>query len=1209
MADSEHPVVSAAAAGSATQSPPSEEPGAEDNGDPLFVDFDAEAEDEEEDDDDEEDERPDEAALSDTDLATAIQRTDAGELALVQSVGIQGVHVTGGFRSHSDSEDDDVSEHSDSNGDGSDGASPSDRDWLVVGQEGPSAQSRRTVDAALREEPDEEARAPFWVVLDSAAVPQLRANGQAHMHALMLECGSHVQVKGSEVTIMSSSRESRKAALEFLKSLCGGDANAAQHQGQLIVDEEDDAEDPEEIPVSEWRFPSDRRMQHACVYPTSLEDTIEELYLSDFRDAFPFTLDPFQKHACTCVDRGESVLVSANTSAGKTVVAEFAIRETLKRDRRVLYTTPLKALSNQKYVEMQERFPDRVGLMTGDVTMNPDADIIILTTEVLVAMLYHHLPNQPDLLDNFNWVIFDEAQYLGDEKRGSAWEECFIFLPHHLRCVLLSATVPNAMSIASWIARTRFEVLHIVTSKWRPVPLRHEVFLCGDPDPYDRRSFLPVFTRGRRWNPRFGQVMEERSGSLGARNIQVPERLVGRFIGQKGQNLRALREEAGGAWIELDRRPPYVVRIWAQDDRTSRRAHAVVRGWLAEYGHIVPEGVVAAGSTEVDGRDLERLLCLLKYRQQLPLISFSFEKKQCEQIALTLAARQRMDFASEEKKRLINAEIQKGLGKLSEDDRKLQQVEVSMQLLRRGIGVHHSGMLPFVRELVELLFSRSLLEVVFATDTFAIGLNMPAKTVVFCSLSKFDGIQKRALHAGEFRQMAGRAGRRGIDKSGTAIVLARQPYEANRRTADILYDLYSDVVPQVKSRFQLRWSSLVHLLREGPGHIQYALSRSFREASVGDVTQLLEDGGNMKTILRQRDFIDASCRLLPKGQVLSRLSVPNDPVFVAEALVATQCFAGLSAPQIFALCSCFVGDGPPARQKVYVEARPVYQTLRKVEKVGAKLYDDLVDHQLEKHGNIVWFLGTRIHRSLVNTTLLWAEGKTFSEAVRLSGIAVGGEGVLVRALRRLDELIREIAYICRHILGLPHLAKALQETRDLTRRGVLVVPSLYLGDAEDALAEPISPEMALPRCPHMPGTWIELSPADVGFTHDSISEHFRKSRVSLLTTARALLHGWNSWRELPPVRVFWHRGRFYTLANRRLAAARLWFMAVNPEDGEKTLSGMQFLVASTRDAERWGWQEKFTTGFTQGRSVRIRESNKRVGLTRKTTTFGRELWN
>lgn len=387
------------------------------------------------------------------------------------------------------------------------------------------------------------------------------------------------------------------------------------------------------------------------------------------------------------------------------------------------------------------------------------------------------------------------------------------------------------------------------------------------------------------------------------------------------------------------------------------------------------------------------------------------------------------------------------------------------------------------------------------------------------------------------------------------------------------------------------------------------MGRSFREGSTVDQGILLQEGAAMRAVLCRRHCIDASGMLLPKGEMVARLSVPLDPIFVAEVIVGTQGFSGLTAAHAFAVCACFVGDGPPSKEKVQVKDRAVAATLDCARRLALGLYEELVEAKLEPPGQIVSFVNARLHCQLANTTLLWAEGANFTEAVRKSGVPVGGEGLLVRTFRRLDELMREIAYICRYILGLPDLAQQIQAKRQETRRGILVVPSLYLGDADDPAADPIPPCIVQESCPFLAGEVIHFCPLEVGFSHNTCSERFRDTQVSLLTTARSLIYGWVTWRQLPAVRVFWHRGRFYTLANRRLAAARLWALALQDDGrGGQEEVRMPACVVSEAEARRWGWERKFTTGFSQGRSIRILSTSLRIGRTRATTTFGTELW-
>ena len=424
---------------------------------------------------------------------------------------------------------------------------------------------------------------------------------------------------------------------------------------------------------------------------------------------YKFTLDPFQSQSVLCIENDQSVLVSAHTSAGKTVVAEYAIALSLKQKQRVIYTTPIKALSNQKYREFYEEFSD-VGLMTGDVTINPSASCLIMTTEILRSMLYRG----SEVMREVGWVIFDEIHYMRDKERGVVWEETIILLPDNVHYVFLSATIPNARQFAEWIAHLHKQPCHVVYTDFRPTPLQHYIFPAG------------------------------------------------------GDGIHLVVDEHGQ---------------FREDNFTTAMAVLQNAGDAAKGDQRGKKGGVKGGA---EGSNIFKIVKMIMERSFAPVIVFSFSKKECEAYALQMA---KLDFNTPEEKKLVDEVFSNAMMVLSEEDRSLPQVENVLPLLKRGIGIHHGGLLPILKETIEILFGEGLLKALFATETFAMGLNMPARTVLFTSTQKFDGkdfrfecikalLMKQKIHSdfrfvtsGEYIQMSGRAGRRGLDDKGIVILM------------------------------------------------------------------------------------------------------------------------------------------------------------------------------------------------------------------------------------------------------------------------------------------------------------------------------------------------------------------------------------------------------------------------------------------------------
>lgn len=459
---------------------------------------------------------------------------------------------------------------------------------------------------------------------------------------------------------------------------------------------------------------------------------------------FPFTLDPFQAEAIKCLEAGESVMVSAHTSAGKTVVALYAIGMSLRNQQRVIYTSPIKALSNQKYREFKEEFSD-VGLMTGDVTIDPNASCLVMTTEIWRSMQYRG----SEITREVAWTIFDEVHYMRDRERGVVWEESIVMAPKNSRFVFLSATVPNAKEFADWVAKVHRQPCHIVYTDYRPTPLQHYIFPSGG-----KGLYLAVDEKGKFREDSFQKAV----------NALVPA-----GEGERRDN---------GKWQK-----------------------GVVVGKLGEES------------------DIFKLVKMLIQRQYDPIILFSFSKRECEFLAMQMA---KMDLNGDDEKVNIETIFWSAMDMLSDDDKKLPQVTNMLPLLKRGIGVHHSGLLPILKEVIEILFQEGLIKCLFATETFSIGLNMPAKTVVFTNVRKFDGDKFRWISSGEYIQMSGRAGRRGIDERGICILMVDEKLEPS--TAKMMLKGNAD---SLNSAFHLSYNMLLNQLRCEDGNPENLLRNSF----------------------------------------------------------------------------------------------------------------------------------------------------------------------------------------------------------------------------------------------------------------------------------------------------------------------------------------------------------------------------------------------
>ncbi|XP_010541963.1 PREDICTED: DExH-box ATP-dependent RNA helicase DExH10 isoform X2 [Tarenaya hassleriana] len=503
-----------------------------------------------------------------------------------------------------------------------------------------------------------------------------------------------------------------------------------------------------------------RTCVHEVAVPSCYTSTMDEsvhgtlanpLFNGEMAKTYPFELDPFQRVSVACLERNESVLVSAHTSAGKTAVAEYAIAMAFRDKQRVIYTSPLKALSNQKYRELHHEFKD-VGLMTGDVTLSPNASCLVMTTEILRAMLYRG----SEILKEVAWVIFDEIHYMKDRERGVVWEESIVFLPPAIKMVFLSATMSNATEFAEWICYLHKQPCHVVYTDFRPTPLQHYAFPMGGSGLY-----LVVDENEQFREDNFMKMQDT-----------FPKQKPG--DGKKSSNIKA-------------------------------------------------GGRVARGGNGSGGSDVYKIVKMIMERQFQPVIIFSFSRRECEQHALSMS---KLDFNTDEEKEAVEQVFNNAILCLNEEDRSLPAIELMLPLLQRGIAVHHSGLLPVIKELVELLFQEGLVKALFATETFAMGLNMPAKTVVFTAVKKWDGDSHRYIGSGEYIQMSGRAGRRGKDERGICIIMIDEQMEM-----DTLRDMVLGKPAPLISTFRLSYYTILNLMSRAEGQFtaEHVIRHSFHQ--------------------------------------------------------------------------------------------------------------------------------------------------------------------------------------------------------------------------------------------------------------------------------------------------------------------------------------------------------------------------------------------
>ena len=432
-------------------------------------------------------------------------------------------------------------------------------------------------------------------------------------------------------------------------------------------------------------------------------------------------LDRFQEKAIAAINRDTSVIVTAPTGAGKTVIAEYAVEKCLKENHRVIYTAPIKALSNQKYRDFYAEYGEKIGIVTGDVVLNPYAQVLLMTTEIFRNTIF----DDTERLQDVSYVIFDEIHYINDIERGTVWEESLIFAPQHIKFVCLSATIPNINPFTEWMQSVRDIDIEIVEELNRPVPLEHYLYFKD----------------------------------YGIGGVE---------------HISALRNRAQHDGRKRKSDP--------SDDKTPR--------------------ALPSGFTETS------LIPHLRREKQLPCLYFCFSRRGCEENAMSLVFGSQLQLLDKGQ----TTEILKQFDEicLQFDIVEEKKIAEFRRLVSCGIAYHHAGMLPTLKEVVERLFTSGLIQLLFTTETFAVGINMPACSVVFDSLEKFDGIGFRHLKAAEYHQMSGRAGRRGIDTIGYVYAQIIPSYADSNEIQGVV----SDKIEPIESQFNLSYSSILNLYQK-----------------------------------------------------------------------------------------------------------------------------------------------------------------------------------------------------------------------------------------------------------------------------------------------------------------------------------------------------------------------------------------------------------
>jgi superfamily II RNA helicase len=479
---------------------------------------------------------------------------------------------------------------------------------------------------------------------------------------------------------------------------------------------------------------------------------------------FKFECDHFQKHSFHCISKDENVLVTAHTGSGKTAIAKYAIAHYVRKKKKVIYTSPIKALSNQKYKELREQFEEdfgiTVGLMTGDNKINPDADCVIMTTEILRNALYDiteltkrcpedekYIYFEENFIKNIGCVIFDEVHYINDKSRGHVWEETIILLDPSVTLVMLSATIDKAEDFASWVGNNKQKIVNLIPTNHRVVPLEHFI--------YTDKNLIKILTKKEKF---------------------------------KDSNF----DLACRFYRNLNRNRGYKNKIY-----------------------LINESVK-----------------FLKEKNLLQAIYFSFSRRNCEKYAKMIT----ISLLSLYEIRDVETIFYKYMHEHEDKYLGLTQYHTIKQLIVKGVGFHHSGLLSILKEIIEIIFQKGLIKVLFATETFAVGVNMPTRTIVFTELEKPTDGEKRFLHTAEYKQMSGRAGRRGIDTFGFVIILPLYDFPYKEELKSVMLGK----VPHIESKFNINYSFILKIIQSNTKNMDDFINGSMFNKDNNNIIQQLQ---------------------------------------------------------------------------------------------------------------------------------------------------------------------------------------------------------------------------------------------------------------------------------------------------------------------------------------------------------------------------------
>lgn len=814
----------------------------------------------------------------------------------------------------------------------------------------------------------------------------------------------------------------------------------------------------------------------------------EEIYKKHF-ETFPFPLSDFQKHSIKATVEGNHSLITAHTGSGKTLPAEFAIQYFTNQGKKVIYTSPIKALSNQKLHDLSEKFPSiSFGLLTGDTKHNPEADVLIMTTEILRNTLFQRQINKDnenadsllhftmDVETDLACVIFDEIHYIDDPERGSVWEQSIIMLPKHVQMIMLSATIDKPELFAEWIEKKKEKIVVLSGTNKRVVPLNHYGFITTQPNYIDNIK-----------NQKDKKMVQD---------------VVNKFVllKQQGNDI----------------------------DETGYHKIKKVEGYLENNKSWVPRKNV-----------LNTLAGELKEKDMLPAICFVFSRRNVEVCA------KEIDIQLHEDGSTIPSTIENECRQLLvrkltnwREYVRLPEYNTIVKLLEKGVAIHHAGILPIFREMIEMMFEKKYIKMLFATETFAVGINMPTKTVIFSGLTKYNGSVMRYLESHEYTQMAGRAGRRGIDKIGYVIHcnnLFDYPTLLDYRT------MMSGSPKKIKSRFRISYNLILNIMHNEPDKLVEFIEKSLmqediesqikntnlemgivdeqleninkglmmlstpinileqynkltstihqygnkdRKKKTKEIKQMEENNPKIKqdlnfliernqvkelyldhkkfksyaegyvkesvdlvmSILKQENFVDQEDKITEKGICATYMQEIHGLVF-SDLYFSTEGFKNFSSKEIVGLLSCFtdIRIKEEERRQSYVsqeENNEYYENIINSVKPTMEKYEDL-----EIKRKINTGAGYYYQYDLVNYMIEWCEGDSELIAKAILSRLKYDEGIFIgefiKAILKINNIVKEIEKVS-ILLNNVELMYKLQEIPSLTLKHVVTKQSLYL---------------------------------------------------------------------------------------------------------------------------------------------------------------------